>query len=254
MLAGAAEPVLPDLLRKYNRWLELFQRRKTPVENALRTKVSVLSPPPATLHSRFAVAARGELSQRSDRRWLTAGALSRLKPSDTDPLALPYAVITLDGKADDWEGIEPIIEDGADVGRTGADIARIYAARSDTFLYFRMDLTNATDAAAGIEYFFDFRPDDIKNNRHFVKGWKNGSTTLAVIGKQLEGGKWQDKGAPGHSAIQKIIECKYPLSWLPESSTIYISGRTRDIKKRNTIDSTKTEASMLAGPALLLGK
>ncbi len=62
-----------------------------------------------------------------------------------DTYKIPYAEIKIDGELDDWIGVIPLATDSigdnnADV--RGTDIAKAFLARSDSYLYFRMDFAN----------------------------------------------------------------------------------------------------------------
>lgn len=61
------------------------------------------------------------------------------------PFFIPYANITIDGDISDWQGIPPAIIDqiGDKLGDySGTDIDKVYLARDDSYLYFRIDLAD----------------------------------------------------------------------------------------------------------------
>lgn len=56
---------------------------------------------------------------------------------------IPYAKIKIDGKLDDWTGIEPMVTDPVNDnigGKSGTDIRKIFLAKDDKYIYIRFDL------------------------------------------------------------------------------------------------------------------
>ena len=62
------------------------------------------------------------------------------------PFPVPTATITIDGLADDWTGITPLLDDpqGDSSCATGSDIRSVYLARDADFLYWRIDTWSGT--------------------------------------------------------------------------------------------------------------
>lgn len=87
-------------------------------------------------NERYAIIMRLDTSNVLKPIW--AGTLSKVE--------IPFRTITIDGDDADWAGIPPVVEDPVGdeepeyAAIPGTDLANVYMARDDTYLYFRMTM------------------------------------------------------------------------------------------------------------------
>ena len=163
------------------------------------------------------------------------------------------AMITMDGSANDWDGISPMASDHEDDGQylEGDDIKALYIAKDSQHLYLRMDLWenanpefgNGTSPHQG-RYSFSLSSDCLYPNLYFSvaggyssEGWSlgynnsNGSETPDILDNRPD-----LAGVDG-----SVIELKIPFSIIGRPSNIHrLYGEVVDccVPNWTTMDET----------------
>jgi len=137
---------------------------------------------------------------------------------------IPYAKIKIDGKLDDWNGIEPAFIDpyGDQTDNiSGTDIIKTFLAKSDTYLFMRMDFSNgkpsskkemiyecvvwADTISSGGQYFIEIRLQGNDSNRLkpiiSIRKLKNNQNTNV---------KWNETGSI--KIGDSFLEARFPIS------------------------------------------
>jgi hypothetical protein len=130
------------------------------------------------------------------------------------PLSLPRRTIKVDGKGDDWQGIDPLFTDASKDGLAsvsgGYDIVAAYVCRDDTYLYWRMDFADGKPAfAMGDKYVLT------------IGAWPSDGYDLEV-GAEKDGTRsqiWSQKEKKqipngSYAAGPNVLEARFRLSQL----------------------------------------
>ncbi len=134
------------------------------------------------------------------------------------PFSIPNATIIIDGKADDWVGISPVLNDliGDSSCGSGTDIKDVYLAMDGKYLYWRMDTLSGT-----------YKFNDSTGVGPSIRFYKNSNGSLSddILFEMIGGGdnylittkdspgNWNSYNpGPGYGKISDIAEGKMPLS------------------------------------------
>ena len=154
-----------------------------------------------------------------DVTWYDSVSVNVVELNFDFPFSIPNATITIDGKADDWAGIVPILNDsmGDSTCGSGTDIKDVYLAMDGEYLYWRMDTSsgiykfNDSNAVGPDIRFYNMKSDGSLSNDimfQMIGGGDNYSITT-----KDSSGNWTsyDPGS-GYGQISDIAEGKIPLS------------------------------------------
>lgn len=92
-------------------------------------------------------------------QWHTSNVFELIWYGTLNKVEIPFHTITINGDDADWIGISPVVEDAAGdehpdyAAVSGTDLANVYLARDNTYLYFLMTFYdgNPVDAAYAVE-------------------------------------------------------------------------------------------------------
>jgi hypothetical protein len=136
------------------------------------------------------------------------------------PFSIPNATITIDGKADDWAGIPPILNDsiGDSTCGSGTDIKDVYLAMDGKYLYWRLDTSSgaykfnySNGVGPAIRFYNKNSDDSLSDDISFEM--IGGGDYYSISTKDSSGNwNWHNPGS-GYGKISDIAEGKIPLSF-----------------------------------------
>lgn len=142
-----------------------------------------------------------------------------------DSEVIPIKTITIDGQADDWEGIDPLYSSYDDKSQPEKTIKNIYAARGNAFLYLAMEMfappaVDETVYAIHIQNFREWDSGDLEIGYRVWNGsWRN------QWNKYLGNGNWTGlDNQASYEKAGKIIEFMVPMNLLKNLQSVSLQA------------------------------
>jgi hypothetical protein len=118
------------------------------------------------------------------------------------PVELPRATIKLDGLADSWKGVEPLLEPNPVqpfMGDEKCGIKAVYMCRDDKYLYWRVDfkevdplLKRPKGVGRGLNLQVDIWKDDPKEDSVMLTQFNSEMNAIRYILGGVTGGSWKE--------------------------------------------------------------
>ena len=138
---------------------------------------------------------------------------------------IPEKKITIDGLSRDWSNINPVyLNHSRKEGDESKLIKAVYVARDDEYLYLRMDVINDNPAKDETVYAFNVKDGELGAKDDLELGYRvmrnNGHIQF---NKFLSARDWEGISVPSSfGASGKIIELKYPLTWIVNKNELIL--------------------------------
>ena len=165
--------------------------------------------------------------RRSCQKDITVIGTPEVPPVFDFGVSIPEAAINVDGSSDDWSGLEPVVTDPQGDGSSGKDIASLYLAMDDMFLYWRIDLYGATGVSLeglSMDFFTGEGNNSYRVGLRVVKGtlFEGGVEKCEIFRWGKDGEKEEEPlfQTKDFIASSEILEGKIPLAaFAPEKYT-----------------------------------